>query len=252
MTIAIDHESTAAAAASGPFGDYPNLVVVNFGRPRFDYCPVNMRDLIQWTSGILDGEGGNHRTASLLRAIAEQFYPNQDDLADWIHEDHQDRGIEIDFDFDEVFPPVADQRLLGLVDGYALCTETFDEALWDGQQPTPVLARNAANYLDFDFPDEAFERYAIRGIRVYCLDLIYWMRSGSDLGDMAYQDEDAWLDAWELSSDRHRVNEKYRSEVRVLARHGDKAVDAPFDASSGGATDPEEQDAILDELSGLI
>lgn len=252
MPIAINRASTSAIAATNRLGDYPNMVVVDFGRPRFDYHPISMRDLIQWTAYRLDCDEGNHRTAVILRAIAEQYYPNCDDQADWVIEELQDRGVEVDCDFDEAPPPAADRRLLGLVEGFAICTETFDEPLWEGQAPTPALARNASNYLDFEFPEEALERFGIRGIRVYALDLIHWAQSSIELDEMAYQDEGVWLDAWECSSDRRIANAKHRSQIRIRARHGDHGVDGAFDASTRGITGPAEQDAILAELDVLI
>ncbi|WP_449396780.1 hypothetical protein [Devosia riboflavina] len=252
MPIVIDHISTAAIAASNPHGSYPNVVVVDFGRPRFNYCPISMRDLIQWRAYRLDSDDGNHRAAILLRAVADHFYPIRDDQADWIIEDLEDRGIPIDHDFDDVSPPAVDLRLLGLVDGLVSDTETFDEVLWEGQEPTPALVRSAANYLDFMFPDEAFNLYGIRGIRIYVLELIHWFQSSIDLREMAHQDEEAWLDAWELSSDRHSANDRYRAVVRLRARHGDDAVNGRSQPSSRGTTDPTEQDAVLAELAGLI
>ena len=254
MTIAIDHVATAAIAASNRLGDYPNLVVINFGRPGFEYFPISMREIVHWTAYRLDLEDGNHRTASLLRAVAEEFYPNLDDQANWILDEllDQDQDIAVDFEFNEVPPPPVDVRLLGLVDGLAVCHDTFDELLWDGQLRTPVLVRNSSSYLDLAFPDAAFDRYGIRGIRVYCLDLIYWAQSFTDVRESAYQNEDAWLDALEYSAARHRANEKVRSEMRQRARHGDHAVDSMDNSSHPGTTDPAEQDAILAELEGWI
>jgi hypothetical protein len=246
MPVAIDHVSTAAIAASNPLGSYPNVVVVDFGRERFNYCPISMRDLIQWTAYRLDCDGGNHRAASLLRAIAEQFYPMSEDQADWIIEDLEDQGRLISHDFEEVFPPAVDPRLLKLVDGFACCPETFE------QHSMPALDRNEANFLDFAFPDVAVVRFGLRGIRIHCLDLIWWHYADNECREMAHQDEEAWLDVWEMSSDRHLTNERYRADIRMRANYGDHAVDGDRRPSHGGTTHPAEQDAILAELAGLI
>ena len=248
MPIAINRDSTAAAAASNPMGPYPNLVVIDFGRPGFDDFPVSMRDLIHWTAYRLDRDYGNHRTASLLRASAEQYYPNEEDQADWIIHEIEAQGRDVEYDFEEVPPSVVDVRLLQLVDGFAICTETF------GEEPFvfPAIARNASNYLDFSFPPEAFEHYRIRGIRLHCLDLIHWHQSNIELLEMAHQNEDAWLDAWESSSARGNANTKHRNEMRLRSQYGDHMVDGPFDESYKGTTNPAEQDAILRELASLV
>lgn len=252
MPITISRAATADIAASNLTANYPNSVVVDFGRPKFHYQIIKMRELIHWTAYRLEGEDGNHRTASLLRAVAEQFYPNSHDGADWILDELQDQGIEIDFDFEEMSPPTIDMRLLGLVDGFALIGDTFAEPLWTGETPTPALARNAANYLDFEFPDGAFEQYGIRGIRVYCLDLIHWIQSSTDLLEMAYQSEDAWLDAWEQSHERMVANAKYRGDLRRRARYGDDFADDVDGPESEGTADIATQDTILTELAGLV
>lgn len=251
MPITIDIESTTSIAASNPVGSYPNIVVVNFGLPEVDAWSISMRDLTQWAAYRFDSEGGNHRTASLLRAIAERYYPMQDDEALWIIENLQNQGINVNASFEETEPPAVDLRLLDLVDGFALCSDTCSEPLWDGQPSTAVLDRNAKNYLDFEFPNQAYDDFGIRGIRVFCVDLVHWVRSSVDLEEAGYQDEDAWLDALKSSVDRHVVNTKHRSDMKLRARHGDHAIDyAETQPKSGNRADRKDLDAILEELAG--
>jgi hypothetical protein len=248
MPISINHDFTTAAASSNPMGPYPNQVVIDFGRPGFDDFPVSMRDLIHWTAYRLDCDYGNHRTASLLRAIAEQFYPIEEDQADWIIEEIQTEGRELKYEFEDAVPPVVDIRLLQLVEGFAICTDTF------GEEPFmfPAIARNASNYLDFSFPPEAFEHYGIRGIRIHCLDLIHWQQSNIELLEMAHQNEDAWLDAWDASCARGNANSKHRNDLRLRSQYGDHMVEEPSDETSKRTALAADPDAILRELAGLI
>ena len=251
MPITIDHEYTAAISALNPIGYFPRELIVDLGRPNFESFTISMREIIQWTAYRLDREDGNHRTASLIRAVAEQFYPVLRDEAEVLLDDLHYDGVEVDFDFAEVPPPAVDPRLLGLADGFAICSDTFYEADSNDLVPSAHV-RNADNYLDFEFPEGAVERYNIRGIRVHALDLIHCIQSTIEVGEASFQSEDAWLDALELSHARHEVNHKYRSEVRLRARCGDDAVDtnfAKFDLV--GPASPEEQDAILEALGDL-
>ena len=234
--------------------EHPRQINVDLGRPSACFM-LSIRQLIHWTAyrfdtGFDDGDV-NHHQAMILRAIAEDFYPSRSNVAEYIcGEFVEDRSLETlqpaNLNVSDV-----DVRLLELSDGLAVCHHTFAEAVWSDQQPTPALARNAQNYFDVQFPPQAFEKYGVKGLRLYTLDVIHFIKSSIDLEEMSYQGQEAWLDALDLSRDRQLANQKFRLDADGRAKYGDHGVDWSFSGPSA-TTSPEEADSILQELDGLV
>lgn len=236
---------------------YPRQVVVDFGRPELRYG-LSVRELVHWFAYRLDTADNdyitNHRLAVLLRAIAEHFYPFLDDETELLVENLQDSGCTDDLSFELPNAPDIDVRLLNLIDGFVVCDDAFVEALWGDEERTPALVRGEQNYLDVVFPPVVFDWFGIRGLRVHTLDLINLISSAINRTEMAYQDQEAWLDMLELAKHRNAANHDFRFDAYLRARHGDGRVDDLRNPESRerGTVSPEEQDTILEELKSLI
>ena len=230
---------------------HPRQVVVDFGRHGLRYS-MSMHELIHWTAYRLDSAHddyiANHRVAVVLREIADDFYPPFEDGGDCIAEDLIEDGSTEDFSFSMPLAPAVDHRLLDLVDGHVFVQGTFGEMLWGDQEPTAVLDRNQKTTLDFPFPEVAKARYGVLGIRLHTLDLIHWLQTSVDLREMAFQDEELWLDAFDLSHRRACLNDEHRREARTRALHGDAIVDRVDETP----TSMEEADVVLAELDALF
>lgn len=251
MPVTID-EAAPVQFITNDYGqpDYPRQVVVDLGRPGLRYG-IEMRDLILWTAYRLDtgsnGEVNNHRAAGTLRHIAEALYPHIDDEADDMA---NELGIELDLADVRLQPLRFDIRLLGLVDDMVFVGTSFAEMLWNDQNRHPMLAANAANTLDFEFPPAAFEVTGIRGIRVAVNDLINWLLAGESSEELAFLNVESAVDELEIVQMRalaaaKRYSAARRRELIDTVRSREPLGESP-------APDVAEQDQILDELSALI
>lgn len=254
MPISFDLSAAVQWIVSPRGGDeYPRQVVIDLGLIDGRYC-LEMRDLIHWTAYRLDTGGGgaiNHRTAVLLRSIAEQFYPYGEDEADYIIEDLREEGCVDDLEYEDPATPPVDPRLLGLTDGMVHVSETFDEVLWSDQAPHPILRRNAAETVDFLFPTVVAEAFGIKGIRVCVLDLLSWLIEHANREALSFENEDAWLTELEISRLRKTAavsryqSQRLRGQVEKASNGGERAIkrEALSDA---------QKDQALAELASII
>ncbi len=253
MTIFLVPDSDTQWITSHSGDSYPRQVVIDLGRPGMRYG-IEMRDLIHWTAYRLDtGSQGlitNHRTAAVLRNIAEEFYPYIDDEAGYLAEEIEDAGGECDTDFEDPTVPSVDRRLLGLEDGMAKVDYTFVETLLGDQEPHPILQHNAATTIDFEFPSAAVQKFGIRGIRVCVLDLVGWLTEGAIRSALAFKEnQDTWLDELEAAGLRAKAaGHRYRTDrVRWFTERRSTSSSPGVHAPSAA-----EQDRMLMELSALI
>lgn len=251
MPLTLDHTAWTQWITLEDGTSHPRQAVVDFGRPGMRYS-VSMRELIHRTAFHLDACDDddiiNHRAAVVLRQIAEEYYPPLSDTGDLIAEELLEIDPASDFAF--VVPPAprVDARLFDLIEGYICASSTFGEVLWSDEEPTPSLSRNSRKTLDFPFPKSAVERFGISGIRMMQLDLIHWLRSSIDLGEMAFENEELWLDALDLSHRRSQLNYEHRRAANLCARYGDAKMERDDHAEPNASN----ADAILRELGGLI
>jgi hypothetical protein len=252
LTIFLVPHSPAQWITAPSGNRYPRQVTIDLGRPGMRYG-IEMRDLIHWVAYRLDTgpEGSiiNHRAAVLLRGIADHSYPYIADEADYVAEELQDAGVEVDIEVTEATVQRVDARLLCLEDGLVCLGDTFEEELWTGQPPDPVLQHNAKLTIDVPFPEGTKEKFGIRGIRVCVLDLVCWLKEGAIRTALSFaEDSDEWLD--ELAAAEGRANgflDGYRArKMQWLSKQ------RRTEAAGPQAPSAMEQDQILRELSALI
>lgn len=253
MTITFVTDAPTQWISSPSGEDYPRQVVVDLGRPGMHYG-IEMRDLIHWAAARLDtgpqGRITNHRAAVLLRGVAELLYPYMEDEVDYVADELEDAGVDVDAEFSEAPIPLVDVRLLCLEDGLVRVGDTFAEVLWDGQPADPVLKQNAKATIDFLFPEGTEERFGVRGLRIFELDLICWLTEGVLSSALSLEaDQDVWLD--ELVAARGRAKSAWDSyQARRLKWFEQRQGEA--EAPGSMAPSEIEQDQILRELAALI
>ena len=234
--------------------EYAWDIGIDFGRPELRFS-FTMRDLIHWTACRLDtgadGHIPNHRAASLLRGIAEEFYPYASDTADYLIEELQDAGCTDDFELEEYRPAAVDLRLLDLREGFICVKSTFEETLWSDQERNPTLVFNAGKTIDFPFPPAAVKYYGVAGLRICVLDLVQWFRSAAQLHVMSYNSEDSWLAELEAATCESRKMAESCFSDR-MARYGDDWQELLSRPEEPSDHSEEPANEILRELEGLI
>jgi hypothetical protein len=228
---------------------------INFGRPDLNFS-FTMRQLIHWAAYRLDTGPEdyiiNHRAAVVLRSIAEEFYPYNEDEADHIIEELQDAGCTENFKFKEPRCPAVDVRLLDLHDGFLCVDCCIDETSPENEGLNPVFVSTSHNTVDFPFPAAAIERYGVAGLRLCVLDLIQWLRDDAQLQIMSYEDESKWLDELEEAHRKRKEVNDTEFFRRMCIRFGDDWEEVLSQPETSASSSEADAEMILRELEDLI